>query len=95
MLNYDMLFIASGVIDGLFSKQMQKCYDDNSETLLMPLIFLGYGTNLALNTPTVYKNEGDPYFYPLYVPLWLQSFHTTGSFFYVYWLTWYMKTISN
>jgi len=56
---------------------------------------MGYGLNLALDTPTVHKDEGDLYLYPLYVPWWLQCFHTTGSFFFVYWLAWYMKTIAN
>ena len=61
----------------------------------MPGMFMLYGLNLAVNTPTVHENEGNPYLYPLYVPWWLQCFHTTGSFFYVYWLTWYMKKIAN
>ena len=61
----------------------------------MPGMFMLYGLNLSVNTPTVHENEGNPYLYPLYVPWWLQCFHTTGSFFYVYWLSWYMKTMSN
>ena len=95
MLNYDLFFIAQGVIDGLFSQQMQKCYDDNSKTLLMPFCFFAFGLNLAVNSPTVHKHEGDLYSYPLYVPWWLQSFHVMGSFYYVYLLSWYMKSVSN
>ena len=54
-----------------------------------------YGLNLALNSPTVYRSEGFLFFYPLYIPWWLQCFHTAGSFYLVYFLTWYMKVISN
>ena len=95
MIDYDMLFMANGLLDSLYAKEMQKCYDDNSKTLLMPMCFMGYGLNLAVDTPTIYKNEGFLFFYPLYVPWWAQCFHSLGSFYYVYFLAWYMKTVSN
>ena len=83
------------MLDSLYAKEMQRCYDDNSKTLLMPLCFMGYGLNLAVDTPTIYKNEGFLFFYPLYIPWWAQNFHTLGSFYYAYFLAWYMKTVSN
>merc|ERR1712178_463521 len=43
MIDYDMLFMANGILDGLYIKEMNKCYEDNSKTLLMPLCFMGYG----------------------------------------------------
>ena len=61
----------------------------------MPGCFMLYGLNLALNSPTIYKDEGDLFSYPLYVPLWAQCFHSLGSFYLVYFLCWYMKTVSN
>ena len=95
MVNYDLLFMAQGAIDTLYAKEIQKCYDENSKTLLMPLCFMLFGLNLSLNSPTIYHHEGDLFMYPLYEPWWAQNFHVLGSYYYVYFLTWYMKTISN
>ena len=95
MVNYDLLFMAQGAIDKIYSKELQKCYDECSKTILMPLNFMLFGLNLAMCSPTIYHNEGFLFYYPLYTPTWAQCLHSFGSFYYTYFLTWYMKLISN
>jgi len=95
MVNYDLLFMAQGAIDTIYHKELTKCYEENSKTILMPFMFLVYGLNLSLNSPTIHTNEGFLFYYPLYTPTWAQCFHSAGSFYYTYFLTWYMKVISN
>jgi hypothetical protein len=70
MVNYDMLFMAQGAIDTIYSKELTKCYEENSKTIMMPLCFLLFGLNLALASPTIYTNEGFLFYYPLYTPTW-------------------------
>jgi hypothetical protein len=95
MINYDLLFMAQGAIDTIYYKEQDRCYTELSKTIMMPINFLVFGFNLALCSPTIYHNEGFLFYYPLYTPKWAQSFHSLGSFYYTYFLTWYMKTISN
>lgn len=95
MVNYDLLFMAQGAIDTIYHKEMSMCYEEYSKTILMPFMFMFFGLNLSLNSPTIYHNEGFLFYYPLYTPTWAQCFHSAGSFFYTYYLTWYMKYISN
>jgi hypothetical protein len=95
MVNYDMLFMAQGAIDTIYSKELTKCYEENSKTLLMPVCFFLFGFNLALASPTIHTNEGFLFFYPLYTPLWAQNLHSFGSFYYTYLMIWYTKIISN
>jgi hypothetical protein len=62
---------------------------------MMPFMFVVFGLNLSLTSPTIYTREGFLFYYPLYTPVWAQCFHSAGSFYYTYFLTWYMKVISN
>lgn len=95
MVNYDLLFMAQGAIDTVYSKELAKCYEENSKTIMMPLCFVAFGMNLSMLSPTIYHNEGFLFYYPLYTPYWAQNLHALGSFYYTYFVTWYMKTISN
>ena len=61
----------------------------------MPFMFVLFGLNLALCSPTIYHNEGFLFYYPLYTPTWAQCLHSLGSFYYTYLLQWYMKIICN
>ena len=70
MVNYDLLFMAQGAIDTIYHKELTKCYEENSKTILMPFMFMFFGLNLSLNSPTIYHNEGFLFYYPLYTPTW-------------------------
>ena len=61
----------------------------------MPLMYILWGFNQALFSPTVHEAEGFLFYYPLYIPKWLQSFYTCGSFYLVYINIWYAKRIYN
>lgn len=95
MVNYDLLFMAQGAIDTIYHKEMTKCYEENSKTILMPLMLVMFVLNLALCSPTIYHNEGFLFYYPLYEPTWAQCLHVLGSWYYTYFLQWYIKVICN
>ena len=95
MVNYDLVFMAQGAIDTIYKDEMDKFYNDMSKTVLMPFMLIIFGLNLSMCSPTIYHNEGFLFFYPLYEPTWAQGLHSLGSFYYTYFISWYMKMISN
>lgn len=95
MINYDLIFMAQGIVDTIYEKEIEKCFEHFSHTSVMPFMFMLWGANQALFSPSVYHDEGDLFYYPLYNPTWLQCLYTFGSFYLVYLQVWYAKKIYN
>jgi hypothetical protein len=48
MINYDLLFMAQGIVDSIYEEELDKCYNHYSTTLAMPIMILLWGANIAL-----------------------------------------------
>lgn len=95
MINYDLLFMSQGIVDTIYSEDLQYSFDYYSKTALMPFMFMLWGLNASVFSPLAYKDENFLFFYPLYNPTWMQSLYTSGSFYIVYLLVWYARKILN
>jgi hypothetical protein len=94
-LNYDLMFMAQGVVDQFYMKEILQRRAEIAKTLYAAFILITFSIVVSLTSPTVSKNEGDFYSYPLYEPTWLQCTYTLGSYWWVYLLGWWCQEVSN
>mmetsp|Transcript_8505 Transcript_8505/g.14316 ORF Transcript_8505/g.14316 Transcript_8505/m.14316 type:complete len:231 (-) Transcript_8505:35-727(-) len=95
MINYDLTFMAQGILDNVYEKEIAANFAQLGRTPLAPLFFFVFAFTAAMTEPVVYNAPGDLYFYPLYETFFLQCCFTIGSYFWVYFLSWLMKWIGN
>jgi len=81
MINYDLLFMSQGIVDTIYSEELQCSFDYFSKTSVMPFMFVLWGINASVFSPLAYHDENFLFFYPLYNPTWMQSLYTSGSFY--------------
>ena len=95
MICYDAVFFSQGVIDMCYYRKMLRSRANWGKSSWAPLsvglaIFL-----YALSSPMNYSNMGFLFFYPLYVDHPLMSLHTSGSWLWIYGITWAMAEFAN
>ena len=95
MINYDLVFMAQGILDMAYFKQQVKERDEILSTWKTPFIAILGVCTMAYTSPSVTENEGFIFFYPLYEVKWLMNSYTLGSFFFVYYLSMLFYNICN
>ena len=95
MINYDAVFFSQGVVDQLYFKPMMRTRNKLAKTVWAPLAVL-FGILLyALSCPMNYSETGFLFFYPLYSDYTIQCLYTTGTWMWVYLVTWLMHYVAN
>jgi len=95
MINYDAVFFSQGVVDQLYFKQMMRTRKGLSETVIAPLFVLLFVFAYAMSSPQNYQQTGFLFFYPLYSDYTIQCLYTTGTWLWVFGITWIMHTVAN
>jgi hypothetical protein len=95
MICYDAVFFSQGVVDMCYYRTMLRSRGKWAQSSWAPLsvglaIFL-----YALSSPMNYSNMGFLFFYPLYQDQPLMSLHTSGSWLWIYGITWFMADFAN
>jgi len=95
MVNYDAVFFSQGCVDQLYFKQMMRTRNKAGKTTWAPLTVLGAILLYALSSPQNYTQVGFLFFYPLYNDYTIQCLYTTGTYMWLYFVTWSMHYVAN
>lgn len=95
MINYDAIFFSQGMVDQLYFKQMMRTRKSLGDTVLAPFLVLVFLFFYAMSSPQNYQQTGFLFFYPLYSDYTIQCFYTTGTWLWVFAITWIMHAIAN
>lgn len=95
MVNYNAIFFCQGLCDQLYFKQMLRTRSRIGKTSLTPILLLCGLFIYALTSPQNYTEVGFLFFYPLYTDFTIQSLYTTGTWAWVYFITWVMHYMAN
>jgi hypothetical protein len=95
MINYDALFFSQGVIDQCYWKKMIKNRNELGNTALTPFAVVGAVFAYTITSPMNFSKMGHLFFYPLYETYWLQCTYTSGTWLWLYIITWVMASICN
>jgi hypothetical protein len=95
MINYDAVFFSQGVIDALYFKQMQRTRSYLGKTPLAPIAVVLAILVYSLSSPQNYTNTGFLFFYPLYADYSIMCLYTSGTWLWVYAISWAMAWIAN
>lgn len=95
MINYDAVFFSQGLVDQLYFKQMMRTRNSLSTTVLAPACIVIFLFLYAVSSPMNYTQTGFLFFYPLYTDYTIQCLYTTGTWVWVYVITWSMHAFSN
>lgn len=95
MINYDAVFFSQGLVDQLYFKQMMRTRKELSNTVLAPACIVVFLFLYAVSSPMNYTQTGFLFFYPLYTDYTIQCLYTTGTWVWVYVVTWMMHAFAN
>lgn len=95
MINYDAIFFSQGLIDQLYFKPMYRTRSRWGRTPLAPFTILVFILGYSLTSPQNYQQTGFLFFYPLYQDFSIRCLYTTGTWLWVYFVTWVMHYIAN
>lgn len=95
MINYDAVFFSQGCVDQLYFKAMMRQRNKVGMTVWAPLCVLFAILLYALSSPMNYSETGFLFFYPLYSDYTIQCLYTTGTWMWVYVITWLMQYAAN
>lgn len=95
MINYDAVFFSQGLVDQLYFKNMLRTRKYLSNTVLAPLCIVCVLFLYSLTSPQNYSQTGFLFFYPLYTDYTIQCLYTTGTWMWVYIVTWLMHAFAN
>lgn len=84
MVNYDIVFMAQGLVDSYYWDQQTQWFKEIKDSLWYPFIVNLFAFVVATTSPTVTSGVGDLWFYPLYFPLWLRNIFIIGAWNFVY-----------
>ena len=95
MINYDAVFFSQGVVDQLYFKPMMRTRNKMGKTVWAPFcIVLGIFL-YALSSPTNYSQTGFLFFYPLYSDYTIQCLYTSGTWLWIFFISWTLHHIAN
>ena len=95
MINYDAVFFSQGMVDQLYFKQMLRSRSYLSKTILAPMILIFGVMIYALSSPMNYTQTGFLFFYPLYSDYTIQCMYTTGTWMFLFFISWLMHYVAN
>lgn len=95
MINYDAVFFSQGLIDQLYFKQMMRSRIRLSKTVAAPASILFFIFLYALSSPQNYQQTGFLFFYPLYSDYSIMCLYTSGTWTWIYLLTWILHAVAN
>ena len=95
MVNYDAVFFSQGLVDQLYFKQMLRSRRKVAKTVWAPLALPIFIFMYALSCPQNYTQTGFLFFYPLYSDYSIQCLYTTGTWLWLYVVTWMMYEFAN
>lgn len=95
MINYDLMFMCQGLLDQTYMKMQIKSRAEWAQTVLAPACLIIYSLVISITSPSVTKGADYLFFYPLYEPKWLMNTYTIGSYFNVFFLSWWCKDNAN
>jgi len=95
MINYDAIFFSQGLVDQLYFKPMMRTRNKMGETAWAPFCVLACILLYALSTPSNYTETGFLFFYPLYSDYSIQCLYTSGTWMWVFTVTWIMHAFAN
>jgi len=95
MVNYDAVFFSQGCCDQLYFKQMMRTRNKMGKMTWAPITVLAAILLYALSSPQNYTQVGFLFFYPLYNDYTIQCLYTTGTYMWLYFVTWTMHHIAN
>lgn len=67
MINYDLIFMAQGLVNQTYSKEMTKIKNELSETVCVIWCFWWFLVIYSISAPTSSNNTGYVFYYPLYL----------------------------
>lgn len=83
------------MVDQLYFKQMMRTRKGLGDTVLAPFLVLVFLFFYAMSSPQNYQQTGFLFFYPLYSDYTIQCFYTTGTWMWVFTITWLMHAFAN
>jgi hypothetical protein len=83
------------MIDQLYFKKMMKTRKSMGNQVWAPLAVLAFILIYALTSPQNYTQTGFLFFYPLYSDYSIQCLYTTGTWFWIFVITWLMQSFAN
>lgn len=83
------------MIDQLYFKQMMRTRQYLGNTVLAPSMIVIFLFLYAVSCPMNYTQTGFLFFYPLYTDYTIQCMYTTGTWVWVYLVTWIMHAFCN
>jgi len=95
MINYDAVFFSQGLVDQLYFKQMMRTRKSLGNTVMAPACIVCFLFLYAISSPMNYTQTGFLFFYPLYTDYTTQCLYTTGTWCWVYVVTWMMHAFAN
>ena len=94
-IQYDCMFHAQGMLDQFYLKDAMKYRSELAQTVLMPLSIGLWYVLYSFTSPTNHSDTGFLFYYPIYYKFTYQSLYTTGTWQWIYMLTWLMEATSN
>tara|TARA_B110000285_G_scaffold99998_1_gene113955 strand:+ start:409 stop:876 length:468 start_codon:yes stop_codon:yes gene_type:complete len=94
MVNYDAVHFSQGLMDMVYWEHMARARGNLMQTVFAPLTLILFLATYAVTQPS----NGDPgqlWYYPLMKTYCLMCFHTTGTYLWLYSITWYMEIVAN
>ena len=95
MINYDAIFFSQGLVDQLYFKQMLRTRNYLADTIAAPIAMLAFILLYSLSSPQNYSDTGFLFFYPLYGDWSVQCLYTSGTWMWVFVVTWLMHAFAN
>jgi len=95
MINYDAIFFSQGCVDQLYFKAMMRQRNKMGNTVWAPAIVCMGVLLYALSSPSNYSQTGFLFFYPLYSDYTIQCLYTSGTWLWVFFVSWMMHAIAN
>jgi len=95
MINYDAVFFSQGCIDQCYFKAMMRTRNRIGNTAWAPISVVAFIFLYALCAPSNYTQTGFLFFYPLYSDYTIQCLYTTGTWIWIYMMTWIMHYAAN
>ncbi len=83
------------MVDQLYFKQMMRTRKGLSETVMAPFLVLFFIFAYAMSSPQNYQQTGFLFFYPLYSDYTIQCLYTSGTWMWVFGITWLMHSFAN
>ena len=83
------------MLDQFYLKDAMKYRSELAQTILMPLSIGLWYVLYSFTSPTNHSDTGFLFYYPIYYKFTYQSLYTTGTWQWIYMLTWLMEATSN